>query len=553
MTNAVLIPTAKYISEDLQIELGEIPPVLIPLGGKNLIEIIIADFAHLPGKTEYYLLVNEGRAKVESWLKSNAEYDNVHLVNVNLDGDLGHTIHQGLQHIVPKQVDNLLINFGDTIVSDHFSMESDTIFYKDLEESYRWTSFEMLDGKITKITDKMLTHYLESNHIFIGLFLIKDPEKFLSYFGQKEVPTEIDSFYFNLQHYLDEHDYLISRVHKWYDLGHIDFYYEVKKHFLNTRFFNNITVEKGKPILIKRSDNPETLINEINWYLKFPAALKCYVPQILDYSTKPDDAFISMEYYGYPSLCEVFIYGHQRLDIWNRIFQAILVFLNQMQQYGIEDEEKRINLNLREMYVNKTLERISLLKDDELFAHYFNEKIIINSENYLPINHYLEIIPELFRLLITEDKHPAQVIHGDLCLANILYDNRSGNIKVLDPRGSFGDYTIHGDQCYDLAKLSHSFNGRYEMVISNYFTQSSRDNRIDYTIFWNTYNQNVTDMFNKILVKNFPNQIKAVHFIEALLFLSMVPLHKDFHGRQKIMLARGIEKLHQIIRDNNII
>jgi hypothetical protein len=553
MINAVLIPTAKYISEDLQLELGKIPPVLIPLGGKYLIEIIIANFSYLPGKTEYYLLVNEGRAQVESWLQSNTEYDNVHLVNVNLDGDLGHTIYQGLKHVDPKGVDNILINFGDTIVSDHFLIEQDTIFYKDLKESYRWTSFEMTAGKITKITDKMLTEYLESNHIFIGLFLIKDPKKFLSTFDQKEIPPDIDSFYFNLQQYLDNHDYMIYRVHEWYDLGHIDFYYEAKKHFLNTRFFNNITIDKGKPILVKRSDNPETLINEINWYLEIPVSLKCYIPQILDYSLEPNDVFVSMEYYGYPSLSDVFIYGHQRLDSWNRIFHAILVFLNEVQQYIFEDKEQRINSNLQEMYVDKTLERIALLKDDELFAHYFDKEMIINSENYFPINHYLDLIPELFQLLIMEDKHTMQIIHGDLCLANILFDNRSGNIKVLDPRGSFGDYTIHGDQCYDLAKLSHSFNGRYEMIISNYFRQSSVGNKINYTIFWNTYNQQVTDMFNKILVKNFPHQINAVHFIEALLFLSMVPLHRDFRGRQKVMLAMGIEKLHRIILDNNII
>jgi hypothetical protein len=33
----------------------------------------------------------------------------------------------------------------------------------------------------------------------------------------------------------------------------------------------------------------------------------------------------------------------------------------------------------------------------------------------------------------------------------------------------------------------------------------------------------------------------------------MIPLHKDFRGRQKVMLAMGIEKLHRIILDNNII
>ena len=41
-------------------------------------------------------------------------------------------------------------------------------------------------------------------------------------------------------------------------------------------------------------------------------------------------------------------------------------------------------------------------------------------------------------------------MHGDLCFINILYDSRSGNIKLIDPRGGLSDkfedkFKIYGD------------------------------------------------------------------------------------------------------------
>ena len=61
------------------------------------------------------------------------------------------------------------------------------------------------------------------------------------------------------------------------------------------------------------------------------------------------------------------------------------------------------------------------------------------------------------------------IVHGDLCLSNILYDLRSRICKLLDPRGSFGAAGIYGDPRYDVAKLYHSIYGLYDFITNDLF------------------------------------------------------------------------------------
>ena len=71
---------------------------------------------------------------------------------------------------------------------------------------------------------------------------------------------------------------------------------------LNSRFFNQITVDANKTTLEKRSQNIDKFIGEISWYLEIPQGLKHYIPQILDYSLDREDAFLKMEYCGHQNL-----------------------------------------------------------------------------------------------------------------------------------------------------------------------------------------------------------------------------------------------------------
>lgn len=201
---------------------------------------------------------------------------------------------------------------------------------------------------------------------------------------------------------------------------------------------------------------------------------------------------------------------------------------------------------LEEMYLSKTQRRLDRLRDEERFKPFFlNEEVIVNGQAHPSLS---EIIPQLNEVL-TEigllERPSLSVIHGDLCLPNILYDPRNEILKVIDPRGEFGEFTIYGDPRYDLAKLRHSMVGHYEHLINGqYYVSSSHETaEIEYTVRTTDDQDHRERRFDSVLETNTEIGLNEVKLIEALLFLSMVPLHSDSYERQLCMLGKGLEKV----------
>ena len=121
----------------------------------------------------------------------------------------------------------------------------------------------------------------------------------------------------------------------------------------------------------------------------------------------------------------------------------------------------------------------------------------------------------------------SSVLHGDFCLSNILYDSRSNRLKVIDPRGISGDgeFTIYGDQKYDIAKLV-SFIGLYDLIIAGNYRIEVDSHGVKTIIF---------DLDNRM--KRFKNYLylrfcktspsEEIMPLVILLFLSMLPMHAD--------------------------
>jgi aminoglycoside phosphotransferase len=201
---------------------------------------------------------------------------------------------------------------------------------------------------------------------------------------------------------------------------------------------------------------------------------------------------------------------------------------------------------LEEMYVSKTRRRLEQLQDNPAFAEIFESDSLVVNENEVPsVNSVLAQLPFLVRENNLLGQESMSVIHGDLCLPNILYDPRNEILKLIDPRGAFGKFTIYGDHRYDLAKLRHSFVGHYEHLINDMYSASwsVTDNEISYEIQVSEEQDQRAVRFDSILQKRAHTQLREVKLIEALLFLSMVSLHSDSHERQLCMLAQGLEKV----------
>jgi len=140
----------------------------------------------------------------------------------------------------------------------------------------------------------------------------------------------------------------------------------------------------------------------------------------------------------------------------------------------------------------------------------------------------------------------ASVIHGDLCLSNILYDIRSRVCKLIDARGSFHVEGIFGDPKYDVAKLCHSVYGLYDFIVNDIFDLSIEGNDIEFHIRSRSQHTEINERFDSIFLASFDR--KEILLRTALLFASMPALHYDAPKRQVAMYIRSLQLLDEALK-----
>ena len=113
-------------------------------------------------------------------------------------------------------------------------------------------------------------------------------------------------------------------------------------------------------------------------------------------------------------------------------------------------------------------------------------------------------------------------------------------------RGSFSKKGIIGDIKYDLAKLRHSINGKYDFLIHNLFEIEFIKEDVKIKIYFNGIHRKVDKYFDELIV-NEGYKLNHIRFIEGLLFISMLPLHPESFETQFAMYCQGIIKLNQVL------
>ena len=144
----------------------------------------------------------------------------------------------------------------------------------------------------------------------------------------------------------------------------------------------------------------------------------------------------------------------------------------------------------------------------------------------------------------------ATLIHGDFCFSNIFYDFRSRVVKVIDPRGLDPDWnvTLFGDPRYDIAKLSHSVLGQYDVIICGDRIASQNGYSFEMEVCpdvdqsWNK----IERAFHEVSIIKNSEQVRCNYAIMVHLFLSMLPLHHDCPSRQRTFIANAA-RLFQLL------
>ena len=547
---ALLIPSALLVSSDMRNKFGELPTALFPLGNKTMIERLYDKYKDIVDVI--YIVVKRKQLLINDYI--NSKKLPIRIIELDVLRDLGYTIQYGMEFILGQEllIDYIYVNFADFLLDEHVPINNHNFFYYASGMSTdEWTYFKDNNGIITDILDKCP---LSENHqisnfsgIFVGLFGFTNPHYFLELLKQySNVHSDMDTFYQAIFTYSQEYPFTILHSQNWFDVGHSDNYSKATTS-VAARSFNSIEIDEQRGILKKRSENKEKLVNEIRWYLRIPNKLQYLLPRVYDYSLDLTDPYVSMEYYGYHTLHESLVFGDLPLVKWQAIFQKLLFAINDMGKFTVTGERIQFEAALRDIYLQKTFDRLDMMRNEPDFHSFFENTITINGKEYRSLNEYLKMLPQLIeKLVVYTFTGQFNIIHGDLCFANILIEDTYDFIRVIDPRGKFGTFDIYGDARYELAKLMHTLEGKYDFIIEDMFDIDVIGNTIEYHVHKQI--DNITNVFLDVFRESIDN-IQAVRLIEATLFLSMIPLHSDYKQRQFAMLATGVMLLEQVIRE----
>lgn len=536
----VIFPSATVVPEELQ-KLGKLPAIIYPINQKIAFDYLYDQYKDVCEKM--VVVCHEKADKVHRRLK-NYRDKRIELADLPELKDLGHSVYFAIR----EMTDPVIINFADTIVLDDITkLGENSYYYTEDFLSDTWTYFEEDQGKIVSIYDKKASESNVKAKLFVGVFKVSCPVYFtecLETAFEAEDRAE-STFYYALRLYSEKYPFCAIATENWFDIGHADKYYNSKLE-VRAREFNHITIDKNRGILRKTSDDKDKLIGEIKWYLKLPTDIEYVSPRIFDYSTSYTEPYVSMEYYAYHTVHELFLYGDLGQHQWTDLFKRIQFVCHDFKRYQVKDTG--IKAALEDMYLCKTKQRFERMRENENFVPFFQSPIRVNGVLYKPLDKIMQILEKNIPGMLY-DVESFHIIHGDLCFANIMVDPNLSFIKVIDPRGKFGKYDIYGDSRYELAKLFHSVDGKYDFIIKDLFEVEYNVNacQIDYHILDRKRDFDIYYLFLDVFSEEIKGDLNKIELIEALLFLSMIPLHGESIRHQMVMLSTGLEILNRVL------
>lgn len=522
----ILIASGAFVIPEFQVELGKIPPCLLPIGNKKLIELQVAALRDTFIDQDIYLSLPESYELAETELKI-IDALNIEVIWVPDPFNLCESLLYCL-NINEKNSFNetLYLLHGDTYISDFSKLNIlNVVSVSHSFDSYNW--------EVVKQNEE---HAL----VWSGFFSFSSIAYLL-----KALTLKRQNFVEAVKFYDAQKELNFIEISNWHDLGHTNTYFATRANITTQRAFNDLKIEDG---IVKKSGNPDVKIKaEALWFENLPSGLKRYIPVLLDHGMRDASYFYELEYLPYIPLNELFVHGKNEILQWNKIIVKLKEYFSLARLQPIDEQQKReINQDSFKLIAEKSQDRLKQyaqsvnfnLEQEFVYKNYKLPSVTCIMQNCVEKVLSLNVLPG--------------VLHGDLCFSNILYDSRGDRIKLIDPRGlnHKSDFTIYGDVKYDFAKLTHSFIGLYDYIISGYYRiEESANGSIQIVFDIDERTKQIIDKFYKDFQVEDLKTADIMPLV-VLLFLSMLPLHSDRPDRQKAMLINALRLYKEFVIKN---
>ncbi len=322
---------------------------------------------------------------------------------------------------------------------------------------------------------------------------------------------------------------------KWFDIGHEATYIDSKLISMTSRFFNNIFFLEENKTILKSSTDFEKIQSEYLFYKNLSNNLKNFFPHLYsEKKIKEKINQIEMEFVPYPNLSEIFLFKNIGPNSWIRIIHSI----KKIYKSFYLEEKCKIEGDASWLYTSKLLNRFEkTIKFINNSNNTYLKKILTDGiyvNNIFHTGNLYETFDSLYKFLKGYEQNLKQYIgHGDLCFNNILVDQISGCIKLIDPKAYWDKKrNIFGlvDPNYDLAKLNHSYRYLYDSVVNNLYSIKINKKNVELFIYAPSEYDLVNKLFDQIIIKKNIDDDLLMN-LTASLFISMLPLHVEDQDR----------------------
>lgn len=514
---------------------------MLPINGRPVVAWILDDLAS-KGVDRVTVVLRAGDDALRALLgRVYAQRMQIDLAEVpDSGGSIVRSLHAGLA--ANPEATAVRVVLGDTLIEDDFDRHPDFVYLGKTGEPDRWCVASLdSDSWITGYSDKQDLPGRE--HLALAGYYRFDDAAWLSRctamafeHGSRELSAV-------LREYGKHHPLRGELVQTWFDFGNVDNYARAKLHLLRPRFFNSVSIDPVLHTLTKRSTKVDKLLDEVAWFQALPKHLEVISPRLLGWGQSANEAWYTQEYYGYPPLSDLYVWGELDLDVWLSILRRVLAVHEALSAVpGALPPEA-----MRSMYWTKTLERIEAARsgDPELADVLEPDTLTYNGQLLTNLAGLLPALQAAVEGLVASAK-PA-LVHGDLCFSNILFDIPNQIVRLIDPRGSFGQPGPVGDPRYDLAKLRHSVCGGYDLLMANYFEVAYLGPATYEVRQWRPVAAGRLAAPFDALLSAAGHSVQDITLLEGLLFLSMPPLHRGHPDRQRAMYLYGLSLLNQVL------
>lgn len=527
-----LVTSAAYVNAEMTAEFGKLPPAFLPLGTRRLIEQQKEQIGTLD-TDDLYLSLPENFHVSAKDAELLAELG-VEVIPVPEGLSLGNSVLHCLRYLCVTGPVRIL--HGDTLLDGEGSKEHNLWATSHVANGYSWGYAFVDDGRIVGVAqDGQSTAEEQLTDVLIGYFTFSDGASL-----SRALQYSNGDFLTALSRYAMQHDVRALPFESWSDCGHLQTYYQARRAHASARAFNELLIDRG--LVKKTSNQADKLKAEAAWLQSLPPTLLPFAARLTHAGEEEGRFSYTTEYEYLPTLQELFVFGRLEPKAWEGILAACCTCLEEFAAVPVSDAPED---SLVRLVSAKTFDRLSIFERDRGID--LSGDCVLNA---VPLPSCWRIAEEMASIIAKAPLRVGNVMHGDFCFSNILYNSRTSRIRLIDPRGTIdgGMVTIGGDLRYDMAKLAHSVLGRYDLLIAGRYSLSSAvGQRISFDLDL-PGNETSAPLERALLgssVAGVSFDDSAVNAALVSLFLSMLPLHADRPDRQMAFLANAL-RLYQL-------